>query len=180
MDTCSASVLGAFERSASKRNLRSRNSPAVVWCIVDASVGLPWYLHVELRTLFALAPGNSQSSVRRQGISAEVFLERSSWRGARVDGSCTPRTQLMLQCCRHRHPVDCSSFTQSGEVHTVDTSVGSRAGSHGNLDTTFTSLAPGSHLLAVFALLLRSSLPCVRHSSGGVAGSFDSQVTCRQ
>ena len=61
-----------------------------------------------------------------------------------------------------------SSFTQNGEVHTVDTSVG--GGTHGNLDTTFTSPALGSHLLAVFALLLGSFFNPVS-DTGGVAGS---------
>ena len=43
------------------------------------------------------------------------------------------------------------------------------------------ALAPGSHLLAVLALLLRSFFLCqTQGGGGGVAGSFDSQVTCHQ
>ena len=43
------------------------------------------------------------------------------------------------------------------------------------------ALAPGSHLLPVFALRLRSFFPVSDTGvGGGVAGSLDSQVTCHQ
>ena len=65
-----------------------------------------------------------------------------------------------------------SSFLQNGEARTVDASVGSRAGSYGNLDTTFTSLRTWQSLARCLCIAVEFFYPVSDTGGAGVAGSF--------
>ena len=67
--------------------------------------------------------------------------------------------------------------SQNGEVRTVDASVASSVGSHGNLDTTCTSPRTWQSLAPCLCVVVKFFILCQTQVGGGVSGSLDSQVT---